>query len=335
MEATRLSTIVLVTLVMSLPAFAQSNNAFENASSNASFKRCGTRQPSQTEVRMVEDYVNSMRVRMSNAKKPDNPGGGNGNGGGGGGGGGGDTPRPAGSVVFDVVWHVITSTSGDGALTDQQIADQIAVLNSAYSGNDTQYDGSGGSDSPFRFAVGPDHGLTINRPAANNAWFNAGPGSSAEAQMKAALRVGDAATLNIYSNSGGGYLGWATFPTSYASSPTLDGVVLLYASLPGAGATPYDEGDTLTHEAGHWLGLYHTFQGGCSKSGDLVDDTPAERSAAYGCPDSPPRDTCTNRKQPGDDPIHNFMDYTDDYCMDEFTPDQVFRADSLSVLYRK
>ena len=68
---------------------------------------------------------------------------------------------------------------------------------------------------------------------------------------------------------------------------------------------------------------------------DIAPESPALWEIHFGCPDNPPRDTCTNRKQPGDDPIHNFMDYTDDYCMDEFTPDQVFRADSLSVLYRK
>ena len=196
-----------------------------------------------------------------------------------------------------------------------QITQQIAVMNAAFAG------------TPFSFT------LTAFTRTTNAAWYVMSPGSAAEAQAKAALRIGGAGALNIYSaNPGGGLLGWATFPQNYARSPANDGVVILYASVPGGSAAPYNLGDTATHEVGHWLGLYHTFQGGCAASGDQVSDTAAERSAAYGCPSG--RDSCAGKKAPGPDPITNFMDYTDDYCMFQFTGLQSSRMDTLHAQYR-
>ena len=131
--------------------------------------------------------------------------------------------------------------------------------------------------------------------------------------------------------SGTGYLGWATFPWEYNGAPSKDGVIIAWNSMPG-GTAPFNEGDTLVHEAGHWLGLYHTFNGGCTTTNDGVSDTPAERSPAYGCPTN--RDSCKSGAYPGRDPIENFMDYSDDFCMYKFTPGQATRSASAWSTYR-
>jgi hypothetical protein len=215
-------------------------------------------------------------------------------------------------TTIPVAVHVVRSSTGAWDVTDTQINNQIAVLNGAY------------ASTNFQFSL-----ASIDRTN-NTAWSQHTPGSANETAMKNALAVSPATTLNFYScNIGGGLLGYATFPWSYPETSNLHGVVVLYSSLPGGSAFPYNEGDTGTHEVGHFVGLYHTFQGGCTGSGDFVSDTPAEASAAFGCPVG--RNTCTS---PGNDPITNFMDYTDDSCMDNFTAGQSARMDAQMALYR-
>ena len=286
-------------LLVSVPAAvsaAPAQAGIDHANANSALLRCGTREPTEMDKLLREESFLKLQSRLNKGKP--------------GGGGGGGTFTP---VVVNVYVHVIRSSSGTGAPTSTQMTKQITVLNDAY-----------GADG-FTFNV-------LSTDYSNNdAWYTAQPGTAAEDDMKSTLRKGSAADLNVYyNNMGGGLLGWATFPSSYNANPSDDGVVILSSSLPGGSAAPYNEGDTATHEVGHWLGLYHTFQGGCSKSGDLVDDTPAERSAAYGCPTN--RDSCAGA---GLDPIFNFMDYTDDSCMVEFTNNQATRMQQMWLTYRQ
>jgi hypothetical protein len=148
--------------------------------------------------------------------------------------------------------------------------------------------------------------------------------------MKEALAVDPANNMNVYINSpSGGILGYAYLPWSFPEDDYRHGITLLHASLPGGSAAPYNEGDTLTHEVGHYFGLYHTFENGCSVPSDYVLDTAFEASPAYGCPVG--RDSCGD---PRLDPITNFMDYVDDSCMIEFSLQQYRRIRGATLIYR-
>lgn len=220
------------------------------------------------------------------------------------------------------VWvHVLRESTVPllgGDVADAQIAAQIAVINDAFDGGQP-----GGEPTPFRFELA---GVTRTT---NVAWFGMETASAEEAEAKTALHTGDAKTLNVYTANPTQAGGWARFPWSYKHAPELDGIVISYRSLPGGVFLDRAEGDLAVHEVGHWLGLYHTFQGGCSRWGDYVDDTPAEETPATQC--DPSRDTCP---APGTDPVHNYMDYTPDSCTSEFTDGQSLRMQDQWTHYR-
>ncbi|TCO62156.1 zinc metalloprotease [Actinocrispum wychmicini] len=224
-----------------------------------------------------------------------------------------------GQVKIPVYVHVV-STGDTGKITDDTVRKQIAVLNNNF-----------GAATGFAFVLrGTDR-------TDNQNWFQAVTASPAEKAMKTKLHKGRAGDLNLYFNNpgykapgDGKLLGIATWPKDYASSAALDGVVVKYNTVPGGAFKPYDQGKTATHEVGHWLGLYHTFQGGCEAPGDEVDDTPYEAEPAAGCPQG--QDSCP---APGTDPVHNYMDYSDDSCMTTFSPGQAQRAADHWAAYRQ
>ncbi|CAE6508097.1 unnamed protein product [Rhizoctonia solani] len=225
--------------------------------------------------------------------------------------------------VIKVYWQVNViykdKTYDGGYISSDQVKSAITALNSQFAGSGFQ----------FRRAA-----LKYTK---NAQWFDNADNQKNDAlttAMKNQLHVGTAKDLNVYSvgftNSDLG--GFATFPWWYTDAPELDGVVFKWNTTPGGTLTNYNQGKILTHEVGHWVGLYHTFQGGCSDSqGDYVSDTPAEASAATGCPTN--RDSCPNLA--GNDPIRNHMDYTYDTCKTgDFTKGQITRMKKAMQMYR-
>ena len=225
-------------------------------------------------------------------------------------------------ITIDVRVHVITRNDGSGGVSTAAIRRQIDVLNTAFAGE--TYAGS--APTVFRFAT---KSIDYTR---NTDWYDWSLDfDDDDAKAKAALHKGGLDDLNLYiTGLQDGLLGYATFP--FDTTLVDDGVVLLNASLPGGGAVPYDEGDTATHEVGHWLGLYHTFENGCTAPGDAVSDTPYQFDGQniFFCNESD--DTCL---APGKDPVHNFMSYGDDPCMDRFTPGQSLRMGLAWLAFRR
>jgi hypothetical protein len=212
--------------------------------------------------------------------------------------------------------HVMIGRANTGDVSNTRIGRQIDVLNQTYSGNDVN--SPAGGDTGVRFTL-----AGIDRHY-NDAWHH----DRKSTTYRAATRKGGANALNIWLVDFK-YLGIATFPWDYAAAPSIDGIRVHYRSLPGGNYTNYNLGETATHEAGHWFGLYHTFQGGCAGAGDQVGDTPAQASPTSGCPAG--RDSCAGG---GLDPIHNYMDYSYDSCYFEFTPNQGTRMTSMWSAWR-
>jgi hypothetical protein len=206
-----------------------------------------------------------------------------------------------------VYWHVIYTTGNKGVIDRNLIFSNINALNTWYRGTGLQFQ-----------LVRIDYTYSPT-------WFNYASYEyfSTWTNMGRYTRLGNARSLNLWSvgMTYSGYIGYARFPYEYSSTPYNDGAILRYDQLAS--------GKLVVHEVGHWVGLFHTFQGGCSASNDGVADTPASASPTSGCPAS--RNSCSS---PGFDPIHNHMDYSSDSCRYQFTSGQVMRMRQQCRAYR-
>ncbi|RDV37161.1 PKD domain-containing protein [Bradymonadaceae bacterium TMQ3] len=239
-------------------------------------------------------------------------------------------------LEIPVVFHVIQRTDGTGYISDALIRSQVDVLNEDFRALPAT-PGRNGVDARIQFVLAsqaPDGSATngINYHT-NNSWF-VDPGYGVT-PMKAALAWDPDRYLNIYTNDASGALGYATFPQTSAGDGE-DGVVLAWnvvgRNAPQAGM--FNQGRTATHEVGHYLGLFHTFQDGCGSAsspystGDLIADTVAHRGPDYEC--KVRSSSCGG----GTNPIRNFMNYTPDSCMTGFSEEQVNRMRCSLINFR-
>jgi hypothetical protein len=223
----------------------------------------------------------------------------------------------AGSIRVPVAFHLITS-GRQGAFSRKVVDVQMHNLNAAYAG------------TPFSFY------LVVLNKTKNVDWYSDCFDAVHEDAMKRRLAYKPTQVLNVYTckTDGPGHvgvLGYAYYPWELPQLAYLQGVVIDPGTLPtGAGIAGFDQyGLNLVHETGHWLGLYHTFEGGCLDH-DEVADTPAQAGPTFTCDLG--RDSCP--ASPGLDDVKNYMDYEDDFCYDHFTDGQAERMVEVVRTYR-
>jgi len=230
-------------------------------------------------------------------------------------------PRKRRQPVDIPVWYHVIHDGNTGNLTNAQVQAQFDQTNKDFAGQENPGSGAAQMDITFTLA-----GVTRTN---NGLWFS--DIDRYETQIKTELAVDNTRNFNQYfGNFRAGLLGFCYFPNSFAESSFRHGCMNLFSSVPGGSSTGYNEGKTTTHETGHGIGLFHTFQGGCNGAGDQVSDTCNQVSGTSGCPAS--RNSCPNNGCL--DPINNYMDYSTDTCMFEFTQGQNTRANQQLAAFR-
>jgi len=237
-------------------------------------------------------------------------------------------------VTIPVVVHVLHNTDAQD-ITDEQVQSQIKVLNDDFHKLNTDLSKVPAAFAPLIGDAGVQFVLAKQDPsgkATTGIVHKSTPALSFDSsdKMKYSSSGGDdawpaASYLNLWCcNLGGGLLGYAQFP---GGAPATDGVVILYSAFGSGGSAvkPYDLGRTATHEVGHWLNLRHIW-GDARCGNDQVADTPTQQTSNYGCPTFP-HVTCSNGAN--GDMFMNYMDYTDDACMQMFSSAQGDRMDAL------
>jgi PKD repeat protein len=231
-----------------------------------------------------------------------------------------------------VVVHIIHN-EGEEKIDQEQVHSQIIALNRDF----RRYPGTpgwgSGSDMQIEFALArrgpsgePTRGINYIRSPLTEHRID-----FAEAALKSLIFWPSERYLNIWVVKNiedalqKKYLGYARYPSESEQERALDGIVVAYYAFGTTGALKPETnmGRTLTHEVGHWLGLYHTFQGGChqdcQREGDYICDTPPTKEPNYHLPQR--QNTC---HEPNDKPdqTRNYMDYGDDLHLDLFTAEQ-------------
>ncbi len=244
---------------------------------------------------------------------------------------------------FKLVFHVIEAQDGRGRISDELIRSQVVVLNQDFRAL-VNTPGGDGNDVQFGFALAdvdpdgnPTSGITRHQ---NDGWF------SDSGSYWVSLAWDPTRYINVYTNNADGFLGYAYPPADPTSEPgALDDRVVIHWQSIGFNSPNnqgYDQGRTLTHELGHYFGLDHTFapnptepetyqcpadeEPDCYSSGDLICDTPSEDA---------PAEACVNKTSCGSlDPVENYMNYSPDACLTQFTSEQALRMRCTVLNYR-